>query len=49
MRAASIRCPTRRIGKEGEGPDRLVVRWTQTNGCRGLGIATRAAAKKVTG
>jgi len=26
---------------EGEGPDRLVVRWEQTNGCRGVGIATR--------
>jgi hypothetical protein len=26
---------------EGQGPDRLVVRWTQTNGCVGVGIATR--------
>lgn len=28
---------------EGPGPDRLVVRWQQTNGCTGIGIATRAA------
>ena len=28
---------------EGPGPDRLVVRWTQTNGCVGTGIATRRA------
>jgi hypothetical protein len=26
---------------EGQGPDRLVVRWNQTNGCVGEGIATR--------
>ncbi len=26
---------------EGEGPDRLVVRWVQTNGCHGTGVATR--------
>ncbi len=26
---------------EGAGPDRLVVRWNQTNGCHGLGVATR--------
>ena len=28
---------------EGPGPDRAVVRWNQTNGCRGEGIATRAS------
>ncbi len=27
---------------EGSGPARLVVRWTQTNGCTGVGVATRA-------
>ena len=27
---------------EGSGPDRLTVRWSQTNGCRGQGVATRA-------
>jgi hypothetical protein len=26
---------------EGERPDRLVVEWNQTNGCNGVGIATR--------
>jgi hypothetical protein len=26
---------------EGAGPDRLVVRWNQTNGCHGIGEATR--------
>jgi len=26
---------------EGAGPDRLVVRWSQTNGCKGVGVATR--------
>jgi hypothetical protein len=26
---------------EGETPDRLVVEWDQTNGCTGIGIATR--------
>lgn len=26
---------------EGSGPDRLVTRWEQTNGCRGVGVATR--------
>jgi hypothetical protein len=31
---------------EGAGPDRLVVRWSQTNGCKGLGVATRAAAPR---
>jgi len=25
----------------GDPPERLVVRWSQTNGCRGVGIATR--------
>jgi hypothetical protein len=29
---------------EGEGPDRLAVSWSQTNGCRGEGVAIRAAA-----
>ena len=32
-----------------QGPDRLVVRWKQTNGCRGTGIATRAGVKKRSG
>jgi hypothetical protein len=27
---------------QGEGPARLVVRWSQTNGCTGTGVATRA-------
>lgn len=27
---------------EGAGPDRLVVVWEQTNGCRGIGVARRA-------
>lgn len=27
---------------EGPGPDRLVVRWNQTNGCFGEGVATRS-------
>jgi hypothetical protein len=31
---------------EGAGPDRLVVRWTQTNGCVGTGIATRRASRR---
>jgi len=26
---------------EGPGPDRLVVSWNQTNGCRGRGVASR--------
>ncbi len=26
---------------EGDGPDRLVIEWNQTNGCHGQGIATR--------
>jgi hypothetical protein len=28
---------------EGPGPDRLIVRWNQTNGCVGEGVATRPA------
>ena len=27
---------------EGDGPDQLEVRWNQTNGCHGRGVATRA-------
>lgn len=27
---------------QGAKPDRLVVRWNQTNGCRGVGVATRS-------
>ena len=29
---------------EGNPPARLIVRWTQTNGCHGVGIATRSAS-----
>jgi len=28
---------------EGDGPERMVVRWKQTNGCQGVGTATRPA------
>jgi hypothetical protein len=28
---------------EGDGPERLVVSWNQTNGCHGRGVATRAS------
>jgi len=30
---------------EGDGPDRLVLDWQQTNGCHGVGTATRGLAK----
>ena len=26
---------------EGDGPDRLVIEWRQTNGCHGVGTAAR--------